>query len=120
MKELQIRRDLELGKQHGKEFIKWSRKENDFVDFDLIDRFMEMADSNYEIADFELLDKDEMWEILTEWKPTGLRRSKSTKGKKIEWHHMGRDGKEHIYTRPYTAKAIMSVFDAVTHGDTLE
>ena len=120
MKEFQIRRDLELGLQQGKEFIKWIRKENDFVDFDLIDRFLKMAESNYEIADFELLHKDEMWKILKDCKPSGLRRSRSTKGEKIEWRHQGKDGREHTYSCPYTAKAIMSIFDTETGGDTLE
>jgi hypothetical protein len=67
MKEFEIRRDLELGKQQGKELIKWYRMENDFAEFDFIDRFLTMTEINHEIADFELLDKDEMWDILKDW-----------------------------------------------------
>jgi hypothetical protein len=118
MRSRQIFHELEQGKQQGKDFIKWWRKENDFADFELIDRYMKMADQS-EIENFELLDKDEMWEVLTYWKSSGLRRSKSTKGEKIEWQHMGKDGLQHTYTCPYTARAIMSIFDAETHGDTL-
>lgn len=119
MRSGQIISELEQGKRQGKEFIKWWRKENDFVDFELIDRYVNAA-APFEIENFELLDKDEMWELLKSWKPSGLLRRKSTKGEKIEWQHLGKDGQQHTYTCPYNARTIMSIFDAETKGDTIE
>ncbi len=115
----QILKDLQEGKANGKEFIKWWRKENDFTDYELIDRFLTNADSQHEIESFALLDKDEMWDQLKRWKPVGLRRSKSTRSEQIEWQHRTKEGKLHTYTCPYTAQSIMSIFDAETKGDTV-
>lgn len=115
-----VMHELEQGKKQGKEFIKWWRKENAFADYELIDRYMKTIETRHEIENFDLLDKDEMWEILKHWKPTGLRHSKSTKGENIEWQQLGKDGQQHTYTCPYNARTIMSIFDAETQGDTIE
>lgn len=119
MRKNQILRDIEKGKSEGKEFIKWWRIENDFTDFELVDTFIKNADSYHNIADFELLDTDQMWDVLKRWNPSGLRRSKSTKGDKIEWQHKTKDGQQHTYTCAYNARSIMSIFDAETRGDTI-
>lgn len=115
-----MRHELEQAKDQGKDFIKWWRKENDFADYELIDHYLATVESKQEIENFELLGKDEMWDVLKRWKPTGLRRTKSTKGDKIEWRHMGKDGHMHTYNCPYNAHNIMSIFDAETRGDTIE
>ena len=119
MRSNQIKTELVQGKRQGKEFIKWWRKENDFADYELIDRYVKTLSSRHEIEDFEMLDKDQMWELLKRWKPSGLRRSKSTKGEKIEWQHLGKDGRQHIYSCPYNARNILSIFDTETRGDTI-
>lgn len=120
MQSYQIVSELEQGSKQGKEFIKWWRKENDFVDYELIDRYVKAIDTKHEIENFELLDKNEMWEILKQWNPTGLHHLHSSKGEKIEWQHKDKDGQMHVYTCPYTARAIMSIFDVETQGDTIE
>ena len=119
MRSNQLKTELMQGKHHGKEFIKWWRKENDFADFELIDRYIDTLGSRHVGANFELLDKDQMWEILEHWKPAGLKRGNSNKGAKIEWQHLGKDGQKHTYTCPYSARNIMSIFDTETRGDTI-
>ena len=119
MKSRQIIRELEQGKQQGKKFIKWWRKENDFADFELIDRYIQTTDQ-FEIENFELLDMDEMWELLKNWQPSRLNYVKLTKDGKIEWQHTDKQGQKNIYTCPYNAHTIMSIFDTVTQGDTIE
>jgi len=119
MRSAQIINDLQKGKMEGKEFIKWTRKENDFSDYELLENFLKSAGRNYEIENYELLNKDEMWEVLRRWKPTGLRRSKSTKSDSIEWHHRNKDGQDQTYTCPYNAHNIMSIFDTETRGKTV-
>ena len=119
MRDNQIKTELTQGKEQGKEFIKWWRKENDFVDSELIDRYLDTLGSRHEIENFAMLDKNQMWDVLKRWKPAGLRHRKSTNGEKIEWQHLGKDGQQHSYTCPYNARNIMSIFDAETRGDTI-
>lgn len=45
-------------------FIKWWRKEEDFIDFDLVARFMETLNYGSEIGGYELIDQDEMWRVI--------------------------------------------------------
>ena len=119
MRTNQIIKNLEKGKAEGKEFIKWWRKENDFTDYELVDSFLSSAESKHNIENYQLLDKDEMWEILKRWNPKGLRRSKATRSDKIEWQHLDKDGQKKTDTCPYNAENIMAIFEAETHGDTV-
>jgi hypothetical protein len=114
----QIINELEQAKQQGKEFIKWWRRENDFVDYETIDHYVETPGQT-EIENFELLDRDQMWDVLKTWKSSGLRRTKSLTGGMIEWQHTGKDGQAHTYTCPYNAESIMSIFDVETRGNTI-
>ena len=41
-------------------FVKWWRKEEDFLDYDLIDRFLEQATKDEEIGGLQLLTMNEM------------------------------------------------------------
>ena len=118
MRSNKIISELEQGKKQGKEFIRWWRRENDFVDFELIDRYLE-REEHLDIENFELLDMDEMWEVLKTWKAYGLSPIKFSQGEKIEWQHAGKDGEQHTYTCPYNAHNLMSIFDTETQGDTL-
>lgn len=119
MRSSQVIRELETRQEKDLEFIKWWRVENDFADFELVDTFIRNADSSHVIADFELLDKEQMWQILKRWKPSGLKRLKSAKSEIIEWQHITKEGLRHTYTCPYNARSIMSIFDAETGGDTI-
>ena len=110
---------IEQGKKEGKEFIKWWRKENDFVDFDLIDRYLQIEGSRHDCENFDLLDKDEMWDLLQKNVSGELYHRVATKSDTIEWRCLGKDGKKHTYVCPYNAHSIMSIFDAQTKGDTL-
>jgi len=110
---------IEQGKKNGKEFIKWWRKENDFVDFDLIDRYLRINDGRRNFENFDLLDKDEMWDVLQKQIPGDISHRVATKSDTIEWRHLGKDGEKHTYVCPYNAHSIMAIFDAETKGDTL-
>lgn len=119
MKEDQILKVIQQGKSHGKEFIKWWRKESDFVDFELIDRYLEAKDAHYEFENFDLLDKEEMWDILQKTVKGKLYHRIATKSDTIEWQHTGKDGITHTYTCPYNAHSIMAIFDSETKGNTI-
>jgi len=45
-------------------FIKWWRKEEDYIDFDLVARFLENMNYSSEISGFELIDQDAMWKVV--------------------------------------------------------
>ena len=45
-------------------FIKWWRKEEDFIDFDLVGRFLENLNYASDITGFELIDQEEMWNTV--------------------------------------------------------
>ena len=46
-------------------FIKWWRKEEDYIDFDLVARFLEkIGFGGTEVAGFELIDQEEMWQTV--------------------------------------------------------
>lgn len=118
MKSNEILQDLKQAKLNGKEFIKWWRRENDFADYEMIDRFIERGD-HAEIENYTLLDMDEMWELAKTWKSSGLRCIKSEDGKTIEWQHTGKDGQPRTHTCPYNAESLMTIFDVETRGDTI-
>lgn len=119
MKINRLLHEIEQGKEQDKEFIKWWRKENDFVDYQLLDDFVKTARPGQEFENFELLNKEQMWEILERWNPEGVRISNSTKGRSIEWRRRNAKGEEEITSCPYNARSIMSIFDQETRGDTL-
>jgi hypothetical protein len=110
---------IEQGKKEGKEFIKWWRKESDFVDFELIDRYLQAEDARHDFENFDLLDKQEMWKVLQEQVPGELYHRVATQSDTIEWQRIDKDGKTQTYVCPYNAHSMMSIFDAETKGQTL-
>ena len=119
MEEGRFLKEIEQGKSQGKEFIKWWRIENDFVDFELIDHYLQAEDARHDFENFDLLDKDEMWEELKARSPDKLYHRVATKSDTIEWHHRGKDGEMHTYVCPYNAHSIMAIFNSETRHNTL-
>ena len=119
MKSDEIIRGIKQGQSEGKIFIKWWRRENDFTDYELSESFIANADPSHEIAGYELLDVDEMWDVLKRWKPNGLKRVLTDKGEMIKWQKKGVDGALEVRTCPLSAQAIMFIFDYETRGDVL-
>ncbi|MEJ2470553.1 MAG: hypothetical protein P8Y91_04515 [Desulfuromonadales bacterium] len=103
----------------GRHFIKWWRKENDFVDFELIDRFLEHLQSESEFEGYELLDMEQMWQELKNRDPEGVWVEKHHGEKVIHWRHAGHDGESREDTYRYVPEALMALFDKETRGDTL-
>lgn len=113
----EIIRDIKKGQEAGQAFIKWWRIENDFTDYELFDSFIENARSSHEIAGFELLDLEQMWDVLTRWKPTGLKRVRTGTGEMIEWLKKTDDATLELEVCPFTPESVMQIFDYETHGD---
>lgn len=100
-------------------FIKWWRKENDFVDYEMIDTFLANLKPDHEFAGFELLTVEQMWEELHRREPKRVTLGQRRGEKVIRWQHVAEDGtlREEIF--PFEAKSIMTVFDGETRGDTM-
>lgn len=99
--------------------IKWWRRENDFVDYELIDTFLANLKPDHEFAGFELLTATQMWEELRHREPRRVALGHRHGETVIRWQHMAEDGtmREEIF--PFDAKAIMTVFEEETRGDTM-
>jgi len=97
-------------------FVKWWRKENDFLDYDLIERFIDNIDHSEEIDGLELLTLDEMWEAVKRIGGTRVNLVRENKGDRIEWVHTGKNG-THKEVCIYTPETVMHVFDVETKGN---
>ncbi len=113
----EIVRGITKGQEEGQVFIKWWRIENDFTDYELFDSFIENARSSHEIGGYELLDLEQMWDVLKRWKPTGLKRVRTGKGEEIEWQKKAAGRTQQLKVCPFTAEAVMYIFDYETRGD---
>lgn len=112
----------ELLKQIGErkteehEFIKWWRKEEDFLDFDRIAEFVDNVNVSDAIDGFDLLTMEEMWENLEKVTGSRVEKDKKRGADVIIWHR--KSGEEKVC--PYSPESIMTIFDVETHGDYID
>lgn len=97
-------------------FVKWWRKENDFLDYDLIDRFVKNAETSEEIGGFDLLTLDEMWDEVKRVSGTRVKLLRESKGDTVEWVHTGKTG-THTEVCVYCPETLMNIFDVETRGN---
>lgn len=82
-----------------------------FVDFDLIDRFIQKPGQEDAIEGFELLDIEQMWQILIDLDPDKLLRVKTGEGEVIEWDWVDSSGVEKKTFYPFSPEGIMTIID---------
>ena len=92
-------------------FIKSWGSGHKFVDFDLIDRFIQKAGQGDQIEGFELLDIERMWQILIDLDPDRLIRVKGENSEIIEWMWSDSDGTEKKTVYPFSPEGIMTIID---------
>lgn len=97
-------------------FVKWWRKENDFLDYDLIDRFVKNADSSEEIDGLDLLTSEEMWQEVKRVCGSRINLRHETKGDLVEWIHEGKSGRQ-TEVCVYTPETVMHIYDVETRGN---
>ena len=100
---------LQRRKEHC--FIRSWTAGHTFIDFDLIDRFLQKLGQNSSIEGFELLDIEQMWQTLIDLDPDKLLRVKSGEGEVIEWLWKDSDGKEKKNLYPFSPDGIMTIID---------
>jgi len=117
MKASEIRQELGREKVDGSCIIKWWRKENDFVDYELVETFVATAEPNQEFAGYEILDRAAMWEALRQVTPDHVSREKRGGAEVIVWRHQLEDGAEKTEVCPFSTQNLLAIFDAETGGD---
>jgi hypothetical protein len=94
-------------------FIKWWRKEEDWLDFDLIDIFLQNVTPDEEIGGFDLLDMEEMWQYVQRVAATRVARTNKKNEEVIEWRK--KSGEELVC--PFTPDTLIRIFDVESHGN---
>lgn len=120
MKGYEITKKVRERKQPNDQFIKWWRKENDFLDYDLIDRYMKNFKDSEEIYDFDLIDIEQMWREL-----------KKLCGDRI--NRIDKDGSQFVSWRPaagtqagtpqeclFNPESLINIFDRETRGNPVD
>lgn len=97
-------------------FVKWWRKENDFIDYDLLDHFLENLTDTEEIGGIDLLTMDEMWHEVERVSDNHVRLVHGDNGDVIGWLHEGKSGMR-SHTCDLTAENLMKIFDIETKGN---
>jgi hypothetical protein len=98
-------------------FIKWWRNEEDFIDFDLVSRFLENLNYSSDISGFELINQDQMWKAVE-----SRAKGKVTKVQRdgrwvVLWSPPAGAEVENPCTEcPYTPETLLKILDAET-GD---
>lgn len=93
-------------------FIKWWRKEEDYIDFDLVTRFLDNLKDSTEIAGFELIDQDEMWRTI-ERRCDGRAVKVQRDGRWVlVWNPpKGAEVEERLPEYPYTPETLLKILD---------
>jgi hypothetical protein len=98
--------------------IKWWRKEDDYIDFDLAARFLETLDYSSEIAGFELIDQDKLWQAV-ETRCQGRLTKVQRDGRWVLiWTPpKGAELEERLPEYPYTPDMLLKILDAETNNN---
>jgi len=112
-------KQLEQQREDQHHFIKWWRKENDFVDIELIDSFYESAKAGDQYEGFELLDMEQLWTIVR--KQCGERVTRMMKdGQEIlRWERLDK-GEKRVISCSFAPEFLMQIFDVETKGNYIE
>lgn len=100
-------------------FVKSWRKEEDFIDYDLIDRFLENIKTTDEFGGIELLTMDDMWNEVRRVSGLHVTLLHGTDGDRVEWVHRGKTG-VHRNLCAYTPETLMEIFDVETKGNPID
>lgn len=118
MKEQEAAQRIRQMRTDRHQFVKWWRREEDFLDYELIDHFVGSVAENREIEGFQLLTMDEMWHELHRIGAQVEKRS-GPGGDKLEWVHKGRSGMRTM-TCDYTPQSLLAIFDVETRGNPVD
>lgn len=119
MEEVEILKQIKKGRKESHHFVKWWRKEEDFLDYELIERFIENATSNREMAGFELLTMNDMWNEVKRIAAGRVTLLHSPAGESVEWVYEGKNGVK-TQVCAFTPETLMTIFDVETKGNPVD
>ena len=100
-------------------FVKCWRKEEDFLDVDLIDRFLENTKATEEFGGIDLLTMDDMWNEVRRVSGSRVTLLHDKNGDKVEWVHKGKTGlRKNVCA--FTPETLMEIFDVETKGNPVD
>lgn len=100
-------------------FVKWWRKEEDFLDYDLIDRFVENTKGSEEIGGIDLLTMDDMWNEVRRIGGTRVTLQHGATGDRVEWTHKGKTGVQKNVCA-FTPETLLQIYDVETKGNAVD
>ena len=100
-------------------FVKWWRKEEDFLDYELIDRFIDNSSDNEEIGGIDVLTMDDMWDVVKRVGGTRVNLVHDTSGDKVEWVYEGKTGTK-TQVCAYTPETLMTIFNVETKNNPVD
>lgn len=110
---------LEERRNEEHRFVKWWRKEEDFLDYDLIDRFVENTGGTDEIGGIDLLTMDEMWDEVRRVGGSRVKLLQGKEGDTVEWVHKGKTGLR-TNVCAFTPETLMEIYDVETRGNPVD
>ncbi len=110
---LEVVKKLKAEQKPFHRFIKWWRIENDFVDYQLIEDFLDSVEDGGEFGGFELLDIEQMWADLQRLVPERVTREMQNDMELVKWERPGKENQ----VCPFIAKSLMTIFDCETRGN---
>ena len=100
------------GRKADQQFIRWWRKEEDWLDFDIIDTFVDNTGDSEEIGGFDLIGMEEMWDYLQKVAPGRVEKTQRAGNELVSWRK--KSGEAHEC--PYIPESLIAIFDAETKG----
>jgi hypothetical protein len=107
----------EMNQRRGADhtFIKWWRREHDFINFELLEHFEQRLSREEGIKwmeGFQLLDTEQMWQELQNHFPDRVSREKRHEGEVLVWRRPGKEEQVCLFT----PENLMTVFDVESRG----
>ncbi|GFO54074.1 hypothetical protein GMSM_10810 [Geomonas sp. Red276] len=107
----------ERSKHPDRVFIKWWRNEEDWIDFDLVARFLDTVDYGTDISGFNLIDQEEMWQVIEERTKGRATRVDRGDGSYVILYSPPENAEmeERLPEYPYTPETLVKILDAETN-----
>lgn len=113
-------KQLEQQRESQHRFIKWWRKENDFVDIELIDSFYATAKSGDQYEGFELLDIEQLWDLVKKQCGDRVMRTARDGQEMVTWERQDDQGGKRTINCSFAPEFVMQIFDVETRGNYIE
>jgi len=116
----EVLREIDRQELKNRHFIKWWRKENDFVDIELMETFRDSVSAGDEFSGFELLDMEQLWEIVKRLCPERVSRRVFDNHEMIVWDRVDKNRVKTTFRCSYAPEFLIQIFNVETRGNYIE